>query len=174
MKKFHSCLGKIKNKELTCFREKKVILSTRQPPNLHKHLTIVKFERLPIPKQKQAGFFPCINCIYHKNGYFKECWSFSFKSKNKLLTWYYKLFFSCDSKDVLYGLTCNNCDFFYIRQTKELKQHTRKHKSDVTHPNNSNCKKCSEHWRTCSKLKEPYFNIYSLLYVENKYLQEFR
>ena len=68
------------------------------------------------------------------------------------------MLFSCESKDVLYVLNCNNCDFFYIRQTEEL----RKHKSDVIHPNNSNCKKCSEHLVTCSKMKEPYFNIYQL------------
>ena len=79
----------VKNKELkTCFQKKKVLLSTRQPPNLRKLSTTAKFERLSIPKQiKQDGFFPCANCIYHKSGYFKECLSFSFKSKNKFLTW---------------------------------------------------------------------------------------
>ena len=71
-------------------------------------------------------------------------------------------------------LFCNNYDFFYIGQTEELKQRTRKHKSDVIHPNNSNCKKCSEHLRTCSKMKEPYFNIYPFLNEENKYLREFK
>ena len=34
LKKFHSCLDKIKSKELkTCFQKEKVLLSTRQPPN---------------------------------------------------------------------------------------------------------------------------------------------
>ena len=113
-----------------------------------------------------------MNCIYHKNGYFTECLSFSFKSKSKLLTWHYRHFFSCDRKDVLYVLIRNNFDFFSIGETDELKQHERKHKSDVIHPNNSNCKKCSEHLRTCSKMKEPYFNIYPFLYEENKYLQD--
>ena len=84
---------------------------------------------------KQVGFFPCANCIYYKNGYFKDCLSFSFKSKNKLLTWHHRCFFSCDSKDVLYILICNNCDFLCIGQTEELKQCSRKHKSDVIHPN---------------------------------------
>ena len=90
MKKFRSCLYKIKNKEpKTCFQKKKVLLSTRQTPNLRKLLTTAKFERLSIPKQiKQVAFFPCRNCIYLKNGYFKECLSFSLKSKNKLLTWH--------------------------------------------------------------------------------------
>ena len=162
MKKFQSYLDKIKNKELkTCSQKKKVLLSTRQPPNLGQLLTTAKFERLPIPKEiKQVRFVHSTNCIYHKNGYFKECLSFSFKSKNKLMTWHYKHFFSCVIKDILYVLICNNCDFFYIGQTEELKQHTQKHKSDVIHPNNSNCKKYSEHLRTCSKIKKPYFNIY--------------
>ena len=48
--------------------------------------------------------------------------------------------FSCDSKDVLYALICNNCDFFHIGQTEELKQRLQKHKSDIIHPNDSNCK----------------------------------
>ena len=76
------------------------------------------------------------------------------------MTWHYRRFFSCDSKDALYVLICNNCDFLYFGQAGKLKQRTRKHKSDVIHPNNSNCKKCSEHLRACSKMKEPYFNIY--------------
>ena len=69
---------------------------------------------------------------------------------------------------------CNNCHFFYTRKTEGLKQGTRKHKSDVIHPNDSNifysychksdvihpndsnCKKCSEHLRTCSKMEETF------------------
>ena len=125
-------------------------------------------------QMKQVGFFLCTNYIYHKNDYFKKFLSFLSKSKNKLLTWHYRRFCSCDSKDVLYILICNNCDFFYIGQTEELKQRTRKHKWDIIHPNNSNCKKCSEYLRTCSKMKEPYFNVYPFLYEENKYLREFK
>ena len=176
LKMFHSCLKRIKNKALkTCYQKKKVLLSTRQPPNLRKLLITAKFEILPIPKQvKQVGFFPCANCIYHKYGYFKECLPFLFKYKNKLLTWHYQLSLSCHSKDVLYVLICNNCDYFYIGQTEELKQHTRKHKSDVIHLNNSNCKKSFEHLRTGSKMKERYFNVYPILYEENKNLQEFQ
>ena len=52
------------------------------------------------------------------------------------------MFFSCDSKYALYALICNNCNFFYARQTEELKKHTQKNKSDAIHPNNSNCEKC--------------------------------
>ena len=91
-----------------------------------------------------------------------------------MLTWHYKCSFSYKSKNVSYVLICNNCDFFYIGQTEELKQCTQKHKLDVIHPYNSKCKKCSEHLRTYSKMKEPYFNMYPFLYEENKYLQELK
>ena len=68
-----------------------------------------------ISKQiKQVGFFPSTNYINHKNGCFKDYFFFSFKSKNKLLTWHDKGFCSCDSKDVLYLLICNNCVIFSI------------------------------------------------------------
>ena len=53
-----------------------------------------------------------------------------------MLTWHYRRFFSCDSKDALYVLICNNCDFFYIGQTEELKQRIRKHKSGVIRMSN--------------------------------------
>ena len=47
-------------------------------------------------------------------------------------------------------------------------------KSDVIHPNNSNCKKCSDHLSTRSKMKDPYFNIYLFLHEVNKYLRELK
>ena len=147
MKKFHSCLDRIKNKELkTCFQKKKVLLSTRQPPNLCKRLTTAKFERLATKTNKTSWIFPSREL---------HLWIL-FKSKSKLLNWHYKCFFSFDSKDVLCVIICSICDFFYIGQAEESKQRTQKHKLDVIHPN----KKCSELLRTCSKMKEPYFNIY--------------
>ena len=47
----HSGLDRIKNKELKNLLSKKVLLSTRQLPNLHKLLTIRKLLSLPILKQ---------------------------------------------------------------------------------------------------------------------------
>ena len=55
-----------------------------------------------------------------------------------------------------------------------LKQRIRKHKSDVFHPQNSFCKKCSEHLRDCSRMKEPFFRIYPFLYENKKELREFK
>ena len=39
-------------------------------------------------------------------------------------------FFDCDSKDVLYILICNNCDYFYLGKTIDFKQRIRKAKSN--------------------------------------------
>ena len=64
---------------------------------------------------KISWMFPCVNCIYHKNNYYEECLSSSFKFKNKFLTSHYKRVFNCDSKDVL---TSNKCDFFCIGQAQ--------------------------------------------------------
>ena len=102
LKIFHSCLDRIKFKKLkTYFEKKKMLLSARQPPILPKLLTTAKFKRLPILKEiKEVQFFPCANFICHNNSYFKECLSFSFKSREKFLTWHYKHSFSCDSEDV--------------------------------------------------------------------------
>ena len=76
---------KLKAKHLKpAFKRKKVVSSTTQLPSLPKLLTTAKIERLSIPKQiKQVRLSPYANCVYHKNFYFKECLSFSFKSKNK-------------------------------------------------------------------------------------------
>ena len=82
-KNFHSCLDKIKNKELkTCFQKKKVLLSTRQPPNLRKRLTTAKFERLPIPKQiKQGDFFLARTAAIIKMVILKNVYLFRSNSK---------------------------------------------------------------------------------------------
>ena len=50
----------------------------------------------------------------------------------------------------------------------------KKHKLDVFHPQNSFCKKCSEHLRDCSRMKEPFFSIYPFLYENKKELSEFK
>ena len=68
----------------------------------------------------------------------------------------------------------NTCERFYLRQTANLMQRIRKHKSNVFHPQNSFCKKCSEHLCDCSRMKEPFFRIYSFLYENKKELREFK
>ena len=63
---------------------------------------------------------------------------------------------------------------FNLGHTTSLKQRVRKHKSDVFHPPNSFYKKCSEHLRDCSRMKEPFFRIYPFLSDNEKELREFK
>ena len=90
------------------------------------------------------------------------------------MIWHCQSYFNCDSKDVIYILICNTWEWFYLEQTANLKQGIRKYKSDVFHPQNSFCKKCSEHSRDCSRMNEPSFRIYQFLYEIKKELREFK
>ena len=163
--RFNNCLNNINNRELReTLSNKKVLLTTRQPKNLKNILVTAKFDLHPeLPNRKPNGLFSCKDCIYHKNGYIKPCKSFTFKLTNgKSVTWNYNKCFDCDSKDVLYILICNNCDYFYLRKTIDFKQRIGKQKSDVKHPQNSTCRECAEHLRDCAKI-EPFFFDLSLL-----------
>ena len=64
---------------------------------------------------------------------------------------------------------CNTCEWFYLGQTTNLKQRIPKHKSDAFHPQNSFCKKLY-----CSRMKEPFFQIYPFLYENKKELYKFK
>ena len=176
LKKFTRTLENIRSNDLKqCFQNKTVQLATRQPKNFRKILTKAKFEENPLPPPvKKAGFFPCNDCIYRRCGYFKPCKSFQFKVSDESMIWHYKCYFNCDSKNVFYILICNTCEWFYLGQTSNLKQIIRKHKSDFFHPQNSFCKKCSEHLRDCSRIKKPFFRIYPFLYGNKKELREFK
>ena len=72
-------------------------------------------------------------------------------TSGKSVTWNYNKIFDCNSKDVLYILICNNCDYFYLGKTIGLKQRIRKHKSDVKHSQNSTCREFAEHLRDWRK-----------------------
>ena len=65
----------------------------------------------------------------------------------------YNRIFDCDSKDVLYILICNNCDYFYLGKTIDFKQRIRKHKADVKQPQNRTFRECAEHLRDFAKIE---------------------
>ena len=90
------------------------------------------------------------------------------------MIWHYKRYFKCDIQNVIYILICNTCEWFYMSQTNNLKQRIRKHKSGVFLPQYSFCKKCSEHLRDYSRMKEPLFRNYPFLYENKKELLEFK
>ena len=84
---------------------------------------------------------------------------FQFKVKHGPIIWHKKRHFNYDSKIVVYTVIYNTCEWFYLGHTINLKQQIRKHKSDVFYPQNSFCKKCSEHLRDFSRMKETFLEF---------------
>ena len=76
-------------------------------------------------------------CLINNMLGFKPCKSFQFKVNGKSMIWYYKHYFNCNSKDVIYILMYETCEWFYLGQTSYLKQRIRKHKSDLLHTQKS-------------------------------------
>ena len=118
--KSKNCIKKTTNRELQkAFNDQKILLTIRQPKKLRNLLVQAKFETKTIPKSpKLTGIFLCSNCVYYKAGCIIPCSSFPFKLTNAItITWTYKNYFSCDSKDFIYILICKTCDNFYLGQT---------------------------------------------------------
>ena len=152
----------------------KIIRGTRQPPSLRNMLTRSKFSSSLTPERprRTVGLFPCHGCVYHSAGYFRTTKYFTFGRRGEF-TWEYTRFFNCDSCNVIYLIQCAYCWKFYIGETGDTKERVCQHKSNVRHPHNSNCCKLSEHLFHCSGLKEPFFHMYPMYYVEDQQRKRF-
>ena len=138
-------------------------------------LTRAKFESNPIPKTpKLVGLYPCGNCVYCRDGYITHSTELVVEREGRRTwRWTYTRFFSCDSVNVLYVIKTLHDKEFYIGQAKNVKFRVAKHKSDVNHPKNSTCKKCTTHLRNVSGMVEPYFKFYPIFYVDDEDLRDF-
>ena len=175
-KEFKDSISKVRHPELVkAFENKSVLLTTRQPTNLRKLLTKANFILHPAPREpKLIGLFPSGKCTFCEKGYIQFASEFTFKNKRKKeIKWTYTRYFSCDSLNILYVLICINCPENYLGKTDKTKQRVSKHASDVRHPENSNCKKCSKHLRECSNMVEPYFKLYPCFYIDDAALRHF-
>ena len=155
------------------FKDCRVVFGTRQPKSLRQHLISSKFSLANKQgRTKQPGLFNCRRgCKYHNRGYIRMCQGFTFGKHNKF-SWEYRRYFDCNAVNVIYILKCRRCWRFYIGETGDLKKRTRKHKSDIRHPRNSNCRVLAEHLRTCSS-SSPQFQIFPILYVDDQHRRRF-
>lgn len=171
--KIRKCLDNVQGQNQNmqkAFKDYKVVQSSRQPKSLRSMLVKSKFDLVSTPiaiRSHVVGLFVCGSCIYCEEGFINSCNSFRF-GKNDMYEWVYTRHFTCDSVNVVYLAKCNFCWNFYIGQSSSLTSRTCKHKSDVYHPENSNCKICSKHFRNCSRFVIPFFKIYPLLYEDDK------
>ena len=98
------------------FNNKKLFLTTRYAKSLKKILVKANIDLHPaIKTHNPERLSSCADHMYHKNGYIKSCKSFTFNLSNgKAVSWDYKKYFNCESKNVLYILTCSKEDYFYL------------------------------------------------------------
>ena len=170
------CISGVKRSGLVkAFGQKRILMATRQPPNLKKLLTAARFDLNPTPREpRKVGLIPCGHCKYCSAGYIVGATGFSFTSSSgRVIEWTYNRLFTCNSKNILYVLLCKNCCENYLGKSDTIKHRIAKHKSDVLNPHNSMCKICTNHLRDCSKFVEPYFVFYPFFYVEEPGLRHF-
>ena len=171
-----NCLDNLQSPHMKkAFSNKKPLLATRQPRNLRKMLTKAKFNITPPPPRpiRQVGLVPCGKCKYCRLGYIVPATEFTLRRGDKVYTWTYTRLFTCDSVKVLYVLICIKCEDYYVGKANIVKPRISKHASDVRHPENSKCRKCTDHLRDCSRMVEPFFRFYPFYYAEEPGLRHF-
>ena len=158
-----------KNKRIQeAFRNTEFIHSHRQPPNLLQLLTNSRFITTDSrPHRKPSGIFHCTHggCKICKL-YLQECKSFVTSNGS---TWDVKCFANCNSKNVLYFLVCNFCNFeSYTGKTDDFRPRTNDHITKCRLGKSTN--KFDIHVFNCSLNKErqePYFKAYIFMVLKD-------
>ena len=149
------------------FKSSKIILSTKQPPNIRKILMPSQFRSQEQPEV--PGAFKChrSNCNICKI-YLQEVREF-ICSNGK--TWEIRCHITCKSKNVLYFLVCNMCNKeTYTGKTNNLRKRTNVHISSCRTGNTDNI--FDIHVYNCGiKNKchiEPFFKLYTFMSVSRE------
>ena len=144
----------------------KVILSTRQPANLKRLLTRAEFN-----PDEEFGVVPCqrTNCDLCKDGYLIR--GTAAISPTGAILFRLNKKFHCNSKYILYLLTCPVCQEQYVGKAGDCRLRMNNHKKDVRNPK-GNTLDCDKHFKNCQlekhgTLKEPLFLCTPFLYVED-------
>lgn len=133
---------------LNVFKETEFINSKRQGPSLKRILTRAKFtdnQRLDndgpmVTKCNKVRCKLCDNINVCSETFFPES-NFTFQIKNAM---------NCDSKFVIYHLSCLKCKASYIGETQDLRGRTNTHRSHSNKPPD-NCLFVSQHLFECAK-----------------------
>ena len=161
------------------YEKKKPLITTRQPPNLKKYLTKAKFELNPkielLENRKQNGLFACTDprCLIHLRCYLTPCTKFSFISNMKVINWIYRRHFDCSSVNLIYLMKCSGCNEIYIGETSNIRHRINNAKKDIINPMQSSVP-YALNIKNCTKLIEPYFKIYPLIFENDSSLRKFK
>ena len=121
----------------------KVILSTRQPANLKRLLTRAEFN-----PDEEFGVVPCqrTNCDLCKDGYLIR--ETAVISPTGAILFRLNKKFHCNSKYILYLLTCPVCREQYVGKTGDCRLRMNNHKKDVRNQK-GNTLDCDKHFKNC-------------------------
>ena len=148
------------------FKDTRIIEGISQPKNILRTITQSKFRSTQDTRTLLPGIFAeCTDprCQLCKNGYIKECNKFTTTNG---VEWHIKSHINCNSKNVLYYLTCTKCPSNETKVTKtgkcdtKLRLRMNNHKSDCRLGNGDTFDK---HVHQCmiraNNYDEPYFEI---------------
>ena len=142
----------------TAFKNSKVVLALRQPPNLLRQLSKAKFTSIP-RSPKENGIFTCGRSICDICTYYLQPCK-SFQTSNGI-EWFVKSHITCHSKFVIYFLKCLSCNEkeTYSGKTNHLRKRTNNHISSCRTGRSTD--KFDLHVHKCNKtLTEPFFKLY--------------
>ena len=161
----------------TAFKDTKVVLALKQPPNLLRHLSTAAFNSTS--ETKDSGIFTCgrPNCGIC-NFYLQPCTSFITSNGTE---WFIKSHITCHSKKVIYFLKCLSCNesTTYSGKTNDIRKRTNNHISNCRTGRTTD--KFDRHVFHCNKDHvEPFFKLYifvevmddKLLDAYEKYIHE--
>ena len=115
----------------TVFKDVKFINSRRQGPNLKRILTRARFSdenhTIDGPMVTKCNKSRCMLCndINITSNFLFHKVNFNFNIKAKM---------NCDSMNLIYVLTCNGCNEYYIGMTSSLRSRTNNHRSSIKQP----------------------------------------
>ena len=139
------------------FKDSKLIKSVRQPPNLGRLLQKhdIYIDHTPNGSTK-CNKSNCGTCPY-----LLETDHVMFKNVETSVETNFKLLrpFGCTSKNVIYKITCKQCQEFYIGQTVHLRNRMTKHKYDLRNVEYIRNMKVHIHLHNCANLHDIPFTI---------------
>ena len=169
------------------FQNCRLIKSQRQLPNLGR---LLEKHDLSIDG-KLKGIYRCNNNPCQTCNFIEVTDQLNFQGDDGIgQTFYINKHFDCSAKNIIYKLTCNRCNMFYIGKTTDLKNRVSKHKSDAKLApqriiDNKYVMKVSKHLSECaSALKYPFkiapffevrdATLTSLLTIEDYFVRKYR
>ena len=141
----------------------------RQAPNLKRILTRAKFvDNITDPTQTMVTKCEKPRCALCND--IRTTSSYFFHKSNKHFQ--IRTPMNCESKNLIYVLTCNGCNEYYIGMTGQtLRKRTNLHRAHINNPTTNSLFVCS-HIANCSRGNGPKYSIIPFFKMKNDDLTE--